>query len=220
MRLLRLYLIVLSIFGASLPSYAARHFSGDCGEVIQNIQVATGFRRRGESLDSYLSALERSGLFRNAGEADREIRLNLAKRKYDGEDLSDEDIAKSIGAICKSQYTAPILTPQEQDMADRQASNETFTPQGQKIRGCSDRGGVFYQALAMRDLGRSPQEAFEQIKSMEIKGKYPITIDYIKNAINLVYFDQGFINAGPDAVSMQVRDLCMRDGKPKFQPLK
>ena len=88
-----------------------------------------------------------------------------------------------------------------------------------KTQYCSAKGYVFSNAAESRGLGMSPQSAFDSSLGLESSGKYQISRDYIKRAVNLVYFDPGFTNAGGFPLQQQIMDDCMRDGKAKFQPL-
>lgn len=89
-----------------------------------------------------------------------------------------------------------------------------------KFTGCIFSGGIFQHAAVFRDHGLSPEEALRTMKPGASEGKFGISIEFIKKAINLVYFDPGFTYASGDALAAQIRTLCMRDWKPQFQPLK
>lgn len=89
-----------------------------------------------------------------------------------------------------------------------------------KTQYCAAKGSIFQNSADIRNMGRSPKDALDVARGFESTGTYAITSDYIKRAINLVFFDSGFTNAGGMPLQQQVMNDCMRDGKPKFEPLK
>lgn len=89
-----------------------------------------------------------------------------------------------------------------------------------KFNRCLFAGGVFASSAMYRDHRFAPEEALRSISRDFPNGKYGITEAFVKRVINLIYFDPSYAYAGGDALSAQVRDSCLRDGKPEFQPLK
>lgn len=89
-----------------------------------------------------------------------------------------------------------------------------------KIQYCTAKGSIFQNSADIRNMGRSPKDALDVARGFESTGNYAISQEYIKRAINLVFFDPGFTNAGGMALQQQVMNDCMRDGKPKYQSLK
>jgi hypothetical protein len=89
---------------------------------------------------------------------------------------------------------------------------------------CSAIGTTYLMAAGDRDAGRSPEQAYQIIAGGFLHaGATPvagINKESIKKAINAVYFDPAFTNAGGQRLADQVMNDCMRDGKPQFQPLK
>lgn len=80
---------------------------------------------------------------------------------------------------------------------------------------CYREGSIFQQAASQRDINLSPQQTFSILKNEKLPG---IDEAFIKKAINLVYFNQGFANAGGQALMMQVAQQCM-DPNSGFRPL-
>lgn len=77
---------------------------------------------------------------------------------------------------------------------------------------CSLLGSVYQTAAMARDLGRPPEFALQMTSPYQ-----RIAEKDRKAAINQVYFDSAFTNAGGRALEMQVVQACM--GKPQYQPL-
>lgn len=84
---------------------------------------------------------------------------------------------------------------------------------------CQLRGEVFSSAAQIRDQGGDPKTAYG-VAGQYIKPVNDIDSAYVKKAVNLVFFDPAFANAGGPRLAQQIADLCLNDGKPKFQPLK
>jgi len=99
------------------------------------------------------------------------------------------------------------------------------SPQFDKKALCRDIGLAFQSAAYYRDRGSNPEYTFETVKDSFIsqsKGtsESGITSELIKQAVNLVYFNQRFAYARGNSFAYQMEGNCMRDGKPQFQPLK
>jgi hypothetical protein len=78
---------------------------------------------------------------------------------------------------------------------------------------CSLLGTVYQNAAYMRDAGNPPEMALQMTAAYKV-----VDVATRKKAINLVYFDQRFVNAGGAALQMQVMQACM--GQRQYQPLK
>jgi hypothetical protein len=78
---------------------------------------------------------------------------------------------------------------------------------------CSQVGSVYQNAAQMRDLGNPPEMALDMTRSYQ-----RVSEKEKKAAINRVYFDPAFTNAGGTALQMQVMRACMGQGQ--YQPLK
>jgi hypothetical protein len=78
---------------------------------------------------------------------------------------------------------------------------------------CSLLGTVYQNAANMRDQGNSPDMALQMTAAYR-------EVDEVtrKKAINLVYFDPRFTQAGGYALQSQVMQACM--GVRQYQPLK
>lgn len=81
---------------------------------------------------------------------------------------------------------------------------------------CSLKSDLYVSAASLRDHGMAPQSAREVLSSY--KGKY-ISADTIKTAINTVYFDGGFQNAGGTLLKRQVLDVCLNGPGQRYKPL-
>ena len=78
-------------------------------------------------------------------------------------------------------------------------------------------GSTYKIAAKQRDLGMSPQEAFDNDKSSDGSGSQNGVSDKIvKRIINQVYFDNDFADAGGQALADQIYKTCMRT---QYKPL-
>jgi hypothetical protein len=77
-------------------------------------------------------------------------------------------------------------------------------------------GVTYQQAASYRDEGVSPQSAFASLKSLKDQG---VNEGFLKGAINRVYFDPGFVNAGGEALRDQMANICLHP-QGRFKPLK
>lgn len=89
---------------------------------------------------------------------------------------------------------------------------------------CRAKGDIFRSAAELRDQGNSPEGAFPTVAGGWINKQIApipgITKDFVKNAINAVYFDPAFANAGGPRLAAQIENLCLSGGKPRFKPLR
>lgn len=89
---------------------------------------------------------------------------------------------------------------------------------------CRVKGEVFKNAAELRDQGGSPEWAYPIVAggwlNKQVAPIPGIDKEFVKQAINMVYFDPAFINAGGQRLASQVEGYCLRDGKPQFKPLK
>jgi len=90
----------------------------------------------------------------------------------------------------------------------------------EKFTRCLHYGGLFSSASSFRNYGLPPAEALRSIRQSAANERREISVEVVKQAINTVYFDPDFAYAGGEALGSQMRNLCLRDGKPQFQPLK
>ncbi len=81
---------------------------------------------------------------------------------------------------------------------------------------CMLKGAIFKQAAHMRDTGASPQFTLSSLSSFQSDG---FSLRFLKETINLVFFDPAFINAGGDALQQQVADACLHPNG-RYRPLK
>lgn len=85
---------------------------------------------------------------------------------------------------------------------------------------CRFVGIAFDNAAFYRDLGHSPEMALERLRIYAKPGKFGISVAQLKSYINAVFFDPAFAQAGGMPLSLQIKEACMRDWAPKFQPLR
>jgi hypothetical protein len=102
-------------------------------------------------------------------------------------------------------------------LPDKAPSTATPTV-ADKNKVCALKGGIYGFAASARDLGLSPQDTFARAKAMNHEPT--ISDDYLKKAINQVYFDSGFANAGGPPLQVQVASACAAGQPIGFAPLK
>lgn len=108
-----------------------------------------------------------------------------------------------------AQQQADEKAREEQDVLDKQHPKPV--PREKK---CTSEGGVFYQAAVYRDSNMSPQQSLHLME----RANYPgIDESFLKQAINLVYFDPAYVNArGPWFMQQMYRECMHPDG---YKPL-
>lgn len=278
------------IFMISAAAKADQTYYGDCNVLIQTIRGTAYSRDHGIPSDQAMlsvgKSMEKTAIGNAATDKDRMAWNSLVRRIYSGENISNKEIATSVGRFCQPPYSvvqysykqianpskpngkAKSLISQYENLNDvcrggsgndnstwdachkRDALSKKIADQGwcyegdtpdayeyqktwrrcaqenqnkstsdrdRKSRACLFKGDLFSWIAVIRNSGRSPQEAYN---SSTRYLKEDIDESFLKNAINLVYFDPGFSYAGGDALKRQIMDLCMRDWKPKYQPLR
>lgn len=86
---------------------------------------------------------------------------------------------------------------------------------------CRIKGEIFESAASSRDSGRPPELALNMVAGYLNGPPLPgVTKEFMKKAVNSVYFDSAFENAGGPRLSGQITELCLTGGKPRYQPLK
>ena len=73
---------------------------------------------------------------------------------------------------------------------------------------CTYKGLSYKLAAEERDATFAPQQTYQVLSKMYLHPP-EITEKTLKNLINQVYFDSGFVNAGGEALLIQVRNLCL-----------
>jgi hypothetical protein len=81
----------------------------------------------------------------------------------------------------------------------------------QKIHGCRMKGLTFQMAATYRDGGYSPQYSFDAIHREKYDG---IDDAFIKNAVNLVYFDDRYAGIPGAVMSDAITNDCINLPKP------
>ena len=90
----------------------------------------------------------------------------------------------------------------------------------EKFQRCSLEGQVYGAAARARDNNESPQQAFNE--SVGYARADGIPDGFVKSAVNLLYFQDGFTHARGRALIDQITSICLDpDGKysPHYQPL-
>ena len=85
---------------------------------------------------------------------------------------------------------------------------------------CQLKGEVFEQVADSREHNMTPETTYQRVGAYANSGIPSLDKAFIKNAINLVFFDPRFENAYGPRFQKQMTELCLSDGKPRFQPLK
>ncbi|WP_124534168.1 hypothetical protein [Burkholderia cepacia] len=120
------------------------------------------------------------------------------------------------GLVWCKPYVSYRVTSEECDATIVSVQNYPAAQvQQEKQRICFMKGAIYRQAASMRDDAMSPQITFSALKSFEQNG---IKEQFLKNAINQVYFDRRFINAGGQALANQISGICMHPNG-IFKPL-
>ncbi|WP_430229737.1 hypothetical protein [Paraburkholderia tropica] len=116
---------------------------------------------------------------------------------------------------CKPYFNDRV--PQSKcDAAIRAYQNSTAVQEQQrKTNLCLREGAIYQSAASMRDSGMPPQQTLRTLSPMEQHG---ISEEFVKHAINQVYFDPELTNAGGPALGHQVANLCLHPNG-TFTPL-
>lgn len=120
------------------------------------------------------------------------------------------------GLIWCKPYVDHRVQSSECDVAIARVQNSPAAKKQQKNMDlCLMEGSAYRQAASYRDDGMSPQNALSYMKAY---GQYGIQDDFLKRAINSVYFDGRFAGAGGKALSDQMADMCLYPNG-RFKPL-
>lgn len=85
---------------------------------------------------------------------------------------------------------------------------------------CKMEGEIFENIARTRDRGAPPDVAYKNTSGYLRSGYQGIDDEFLKNAINTVYFDPEFADAGGPLFRRRMTDRCLDNAKQKFQPLK
>ena len=110
-------------------------------------------------------------------------------------------------------YPSPPTKAKKPIVAES-SNAKTFT----KDQYCIIRSHVYMNAAERRDIGQSPQEAWQQLFASD-DAWFPVQKEDRKYIINQVYFDPAFKQAHGQALQYQMMQLCLR-GKKEYEPLK
>lgn len=86
-----------------------------------------------------------------------------------------------------------------------------------KQQECSQKAWLAETAAMMRDSGLSPQDALKFAKSNH-PNPLVLSENYMKNAINGIYFDDRLQGIPAGVLSQQIVQMCLNPS-PSFQPL-
>lgn len=84
---------------------------------------------------------------------------------------------------------------------------------------CKMEGEIFENIARARDRGMAPDTAYKNTSGYLRSGYQGIDEEFLKNAINTVYFDPEFTDAGGPLFRRRMTDRCINNAKRKFQPL-
>lgn len=85
---------------------------------------------------------------------------------------------------------------------------------------CKMEGEIFETIARDRDQGAPPDVAYKNTSGYLRSGYQGIDEAFLKNAINTVYFDPEFSDAGGPLFRRRMTDRCIANARQKFQPLK
>ncbi len=100
------------------------------------------------------------------------------------------------------------------------ATSQTF-PQvsGDKSQRCRQIGELFAIAAQLRDNGVEPQTAEEELVWRVTSQTPEITIERIRETVELVYFDRGYAQIQGEQLIQQINDRCLNGRGPYAHPL-
>jgi hypothetical protein len=215
----KLRFLAFAFLATSNVAMAEAGYAGECNVLIQTIRSTETWKQNGLPLSQIKTIIDENLLKIKAGHLatpdERDQWHSMETRIFQGEKLDSQYVAESVGRFCKPPYT----TTEYGATANENRSSD----KPDRAMVCRQKGIVFMMAAENRNVGRSPQEAYQIIgggyfhKGAQDAG---LTKDFVKQAINTVYFDPGFINAGGMPLAQQMEGYCLRDGKPQFEPLK
>jgi len=107
-----------------------------------------------------------------------------------------------------------LPTKTKQPIITESTKAKTFT----KDQYCIIRSHVYMDAAERRDIGQSPQEAWQQLFASD-NAWFPVQKEDRKHIINQVYFDPAFEQARGQALQYQMMELCLHEKK-GYEPLK
>jgi hypothetical protein len=113
-------------------------------------------------------------------------------------------------------------SPLPTESAAQQQSIPPGTPQGgeDKSEHCRLIGELFASVARMRDNGSEPQVA-EQELSWRVSSQTPeITIERVRETIELVYFDQEYNTISGETLIQKISDRCLSGRGPYSRPLR
>lgn len=85
---------------------------------------------------------------------------------------------------------------------------------------CKMEGEIFENIARARDRGVAPDAAYKNTSGYLRSGYQGINEEFLKNAINTVYFDPEFADTAGPLFRRRMTKRCISNAKQKFQPLK
>ncbi|TAL90899.1 MAG: hypothetical protein EPN62_00755 [Candidimonas sp.] len=109
-----------------------------------------------------------------------------------------------------ARYSSQAISSKSKD-----ASHDALT---KKNMYCQKMGELVNHSVALRNAGISPEKALSDTNMM---GTKTLSLKTRKETINSVYFNREFANLSEGVgVVSAIYDSCMRDWKPRYEPLK
>jgi hypothetical protein len=84
---------------------------------------------------------------------------------------------------------------------------------------CKIEGEIFETIATARNRGVAPDVAYKNVSGYLRSGYQGIDEAFLKNAVNTVYFDPEFTDAGGPLFRRRMAERCLNNAKRKFQPL-
>jgi hypothetical protein len=105
------------------------------------------------------------------------------------------------------------------EAAASQAIPQTAPPNETRNQLCLHIGELFAAAAQMRNNGVEPQIAEGELVWYQSNQFPEITIERIRETVELVYFDQSYAQASGDQLNQQVTRSCVNQRGPYAHPL-
>lgn len=130
--------------------------------------------------------------------------------------------------VAAAPQAAPQMTPQTVPQTTPQMAGGTAVPalppavpqlSDEKYQRCRRIGELFATAAQLRDNGVEPLGAEEELVWRVTSDTPEITIERIRETIELVYFDREYTQMSGEPLIQRVSDLCLSGRGPYGQPL-
>ncbi|MBV6273063.1 hypothetical protein KVP09_09060 [Alcaligenaceae bacterium CGII-47] len=84
---------------------------------------------------------------------------------------------------------------------------------------CRMEGEIFENIARARDRGMAPDAAYKNVSGYLRSGYEGINEAFLKGAVNMIYFDPEFAQAGGPLFRRRMTERCIENARQKFQPL-